>query len=617
MAVKCRRKLGACHIDERICEFTVWAPNVEVVDAHIVSPTDRLLKLSKESNGYHSGRFEDVAPGSLYFYRLDGTIERPDPASRYQPDGVHGPSQVVNPDFPWTDTGWTGISLADYVIYELHVGTFTPEGSFDSIIPCLERLVDLGVTAIQLMPVAQFPGSRNWGYDGVHPYAVQNSYGGPPSLKRLVNECHSLGLAVILDVVYNHLGPEGNYLANYGPYFTDRYKTPWGPAVNYDGPYSDEVRYFFISNALEWIDDFHIDALRIDAVHQIFDFGAFHFLQELSETIYERAVELGRRVYVIAESDLNDSRIIRNPQMGGYGLSAQWNDDFHHALHSILTGEKHGYYQDFGKIEFLARAFRDGYVYSGQRSEYRNRRHGNPSCSIASQCFVVFSQNHDQIGNRPHGDRLTATLPLEALKLAAGLVILSPFIPLLFMGEEYGETAPFPYFVSHCDSGLVEAIRKSRKEELLIFHDSGAPVDPQDEATFLSAKLSPNPLEQSDAANLFRFYKHLISLRKRILSISARNIEDISVQFSEEFQYLVVNLRLDGREYYLLFYLGCQPSVLVIPFEKGTWSILFDSNEIRWPGRENQTKFNIASPWDIMLECAPYHFVLFERHHER
>lgn len=617
MALVSSRRLGACIIDEKICEFTVWAPNIEVVEVHVLSPVDRLLNLSKDSLGYHWGRFEDVAPGSLYLYRLDGTVERPDPASRYQPEGVHGPSQVMEPDFPWTDSDWTGISLIDYVIYELHVGAFTAEGSFDSIIPRLERLVDLGVTAIELMPVAQFPGSRNWGYDGVHPYAVQNSYGGPPGLKRLVNECHSKGLSVIMDVVYNHLGPEGNYLADYGPYFTDRYKTPWGPAVNYDGPHSDEVRYFFISNAWQWIDEFHIDALRIDAVHQIFDFSAFHFLQELSETIYERAEGLGRRVYVIAESDLNDSRILRPTEQGGYGLSAQWNDDFHHALHSILTREKHGYYQDFGTVECLAKAFTDGFVYSGQRSEYRNRRHGNSSRSIPSKCFVVFSQNHDQIGNRPFGDRLRANLSLEALKLAAGLVILSPFIPLLFMGEEYGETAPFPYFVSHLDSGLVEAIGKSRREELVIFSDSGVPVDPQDETTFLSAKLTPNPLEQSEAANLFDFYRSLIFLRKSILGNSAQDARGISVRFSEEFQYLVINRHVDGREFCLLFYLGLQPAVLVIPFEHGKWSILLDSNEIMWVGKENQTEFEITTRKEILLECAPCHFVLFERDHER
>ena len=446
MGVTGTRKLGSNPGNEGVCEFRVWAPLLDTVDVHVVEPVDRLLNLSKDTFGYHSGLFHDVELGSLYFYRLGGATERPDPASSYQPQGVHGPSQVIDPSFQWTDNSWTGTTLSNYIIYELHVGTYTPEGSFDAVIQHLERLRDLGVTAIELMPVAQFPGARNWGYDGAYPYAVQNSYGGPLGLKRLVDRCHASGLAVVLDVVYNHLGPEGNYLAEYGPYFTDRYKSPWGQAINFDGPYSDDVRLFFLSNALRWVTEFHVDALRIDAIHGIFDFSARHFLEELSETIYSRANELGRKIYFIAESDLNDSRVVRAPELGGYGLSAQWNDDFHHAIHSILTRESEGYYQDFGRVEHLAKAFREGFVYSGQRSRYRKRRHGNSSCSIPSRCFVVFSQNHDQVGNRPFGDRVTSLLGFEALKLAAGLVLLSPFIPLLFMGEEYGETAAFPLF---------------------------------------------------------------------------------------------------------------------------------------------------------------------------
>ncbi|MGC8659509.1 MAG: malto-oligosyltrehalose trehalohydrolase [Desulfomonilaceae bacterium] len=613
MGVKYTLQLGANRVNESICEFRVWAPDVEVVDVHIVSPLDRFLNLSKDTSGYHWGCFHDVDPGSLYFYRLDESVERPDPASRYQPHGVHGPSQVMDPNFRWTDDVWSGITLNNYIIYELHVGTFTPEGSFDSIIPCLERLIDLGVTAIELMPVAQFPGSRNWGYDGVYPYAVQNSYGGPLALKRLVDACHTWGLAVILDVVYNHLGPEGNYLADYGPYFTDRYRTPWGQAVNFDGPYSDEVRHFFISNALQWIDEYHIDALRIDAIHGIFDFSAFHFLQELAENVYGRADELGRKIHVIAESDLNDSRVVRAPELGGYGLSAQWNDDFHHAIHSILTEETQGYYQDFGKIEFLAKAFKEGFVYSGQRSEYRNRRHGNSSRSIPSPCFVVFSQNHDQIGNRPLGDRLTTLLALEALKLAAGLVILSPFTPLLFMGEEYGETAPFPYFVSHSDPDLVETIRRSRKEELQTLHHKGPFIDPQDEQTFQSAILRQELLEDSEHLLVFDFYKNLISTRKKIISLTGVNVEDVMVQFSEKFKYLVINRCVGETEFCVVFYLGSEPSVLGIPILEGNWSKLFDSSEVMWGGNGSQIGSFITSDGDVILELNPYCFVLFER----
>lgn len=613
MGVKYTLKLGANRVNESTCEFRVWAPNVDAVDVHIVAPVDRFLNLSKDTFGYHWGCFHDVEPGSLYFYRLGGSTERPDPASRYQPQGVHGPSQVMDPNFRWTDNSWSGIALNNYIIYELHVGTFTPEGSFDSVIPCLERLIDLGVTAIELMPVAQFPGSRNWGYDGAYPYAVQNSYGGPLGLKRLVDACHASGLAVVLDVVYNHLGPEGSYLAEYGPYFTDRYKTPWGQALNFDGPYSDEVRSFFVSNALQWVSEFHIDALRIDAIHGIFDFSACHFLLELSEAIYRRADELGRKIYVIAESDLNDSRVVRAPELGGYGLSAQWNDDFHHAVHSILTKETQGYYQDFGKVEFLAKAFKEGFVYSGQRSEYRKRRHGNSSRSLPSHCFVVFSQNHDQIGNRPLGDRLTVTLGVEALKLAVGLVMLSPFTPLLFMGEEYGETAPFPYFVSHSDPDLVEAIRRSRKKEFANSREAGLNLDPQDEATFLSAKLQLELLEDSEHLLLFDFYKNLIAIRKKIVSFTGDNARDMAVQFSEKFKYLFVNRCAGDAEFCVIFHLGSEPSVLSVPLQDGNWSKLFDSGEVMWGGNGSQIGPNISSDGEVPLELTPYCFVLFER----
>jgi maltooligosyltrehalose trehalohydrolase len=359
------------------------------------------------------------------------------------------------------------------------VGTFTPEGTFEAIIPHLDELRELGITAVELMPVAQFPGTRNWGYDGVYPFAVQNSYGGPEGLKRLVNACHGRGIAVVLDVVYNHLGPEGNYLWDFGPYFTDRYKTPWGSAINFDGPHSDPVRRLFIENALYWVTEFRMDGLRIDAVHGILDFSAYPFLEELASAVHEKAERLNRRVYVIAESDLNDTRVIRSRELGGYGLDAQWNDDFHHALHTLLTEDQTGYYQDFGRLGDLVKAFREGFVCSGQYSSYRRRRHGNSSRDIPAGCFVVFAQNHDQVGNRMRGERLSQLVCRERMKLAAGVVFLSPFIPLLFMGEEYGETAPFPYFISHSDADLVEAVRRGRREEFAAFGWSQEPPDPQ------------------------------------------------------------------------------------------------------------------------------------------
>jgi maltooligosyltrehalose trehalohydrolase len=438
------------------CTFTVWAParrRVELkltphpLDGKVGAGQEGLIEMelpgesaeAKETAGYWQLTVPDIQPGTRYFFQLDGSVTRPDPASNFQPEGVHGPSEVIDHgQFQWKDEKWKGIGLKDMIIYELHVGTFTPEGTFSAAIGRLSDLKELGINAVEIMPVAQFPGDRNWGYDGVYPYAVQNSYGGPDKLKELVNASHRAGLAVVLDVVYNHLGPEGNYLRDFGPYFTDKYQTPWGQAINFDGPYSDPVREFFIENALYWFRDYHIDALRLDALHAVFDMSAKHFLRELSERVAEFSKENGRRFYLVAESDLNDVRLIKPRSRGGYGLDAQWSDDFHHSLHALLTGEKKGYYQDFGSVRNLAKVFREGFVYTGQYSEHRKRRHGSKPKHRKARQFVVCIQNHDQVGNRMYGKRLSQLVGFESLKLAAGTVILSPYIPHLFMGEEYG-----------------------------------------------------------------------------------------------------------------------------------------------------------------------------------
>ncbi|MBI1995456.1 MAG: malto-oligosyltrehalose trehalohydrolase, partial [Deltaproteobacteria bacterium] len=438
-----RPPIGARLLDNNRCLFRVWAPAASSVDVIVVAPTQRSVLLAHSADGYFSAEVENIPNGSLYHYRLNDEKDRPDPASRFQPQGVHGPSQVVDPAFPWEDAHWLGLPLQSYILYELHVGTLTSEGTFDAIVPHLPELKDLGITAIELMPVAQFPGSRNWGYDGVQPFAVQNSYGGPQGLKRLVNACHKVGLSVVLDVVYNHLGPEGNYLADFGPYFTDRYKTPWGPALNFDGPESDHVRRYFIDNALYWINEFHFDALRLDAVHAILDHSPYTFLEQLADEVHSQAKTLNRQVFLFPESAANDSRLVRARELGGYGLDAQWNDDFHHALRGVLTGERSGYYVDYGEFRQLVKAYREGFVYSGEYSKHRRRRHGTSTQDIPAERFVVFSQNHDQVGNRMLGERLSQLVSFEALKLAASTVILSPFIPLLFMGEEYSEVAPF------------------------------------------------------------------------------------------------------------------------------------------------------------------------------
>jgi maltooligosyltrehalose trehalohydrolase len=460
----------------------------------------------------------------------------------------------VDPAFPWEDQEWSGLQLADFVLYELHVGTFTPEGTLDAVIPHLDGLKDLGVTAVELMPVAQFPGSRNWGYDGAHPFAVQNTYGGPAGLKRLVNACHRKGLAVVLDVVCNHLGPEGNYLAEFGPYFTDRYRTPWGSAVNFDGPHSDEVRRFFVENALHWVVDFHIDALRLDAVHAIVDHSAVPFLQELGEAAHHSSTRLGRPVYVIPESSLNDNRLVRPRECCGLGLDAQWNDDFHHSLRTLLIDDRAGYYQDFGRLDCLVKAYRHGFVYSGEYSTYRRRRHGNSPRAIPAHRFIVFSQNHDQVGNRMMGERLTELIGFEGLKLAAGAVILSPFIPLLFMGEEYGETAPFRYFVSHSDKDLIEAVRRGRRKEFEAFAWRGEPLDPQDENTYLGCKLNRDLCRQGRHRVLFDFYKELLRLRRTHPALALLSKDHMEAHSCEQERIIYLRRWCAGRQTFILLH---------------------------------------------------------------
>jgi maltooligosyltrehalose trehalohydrolase len=525
-----------------------------------------------------------MSPETLYFYRLDGTKDRPDPASRYQPHGVHGPSQVIDSTFPWEDQSWFGLPLKEFIIYELHVGTFTSTGTFDAITAQLEELKGLGITAIELMPVAQFPGNRNWGYDGVYPFAVQNSYGGPKGLKRLVNACHNIGLAVVLDVVYNHLGPEGNYLADFGPYFSDRYRTPWGPALNFDGPQSDHVRRYFIENALYWIDEFHIDGLRLDAVHAILDNSPYTFLEQLTDEFHALGKSLTRQVWLIPESAANDSRLVRARELGGFGLDAQWNDDFHHSLRCLLSDERNGYYQDYGELRQLVKAYQEGFVFSGEYSKYRRRRHGTSTRDIPAERFVIFSQNHDQVGNRMFGERLTQLVGFDELKLAAAAVLLSPFIPLLFMGEEYGEIAPFPYFVSHADPDLVEAVRRGRGEEFATFGWNTEPPDPQDEATFLRAKLNHQLKRHGKFQTLRAFYRELLRLRKALAPLANLSKEHCDIFCSDDDRVLALR-RWSGQEEVLaIFNFNQEPVPLAPAMMPGRWRKILDSSDARWEG---------------------------------
>ena len=559
--------LGATYLGDRRCRFRVWAPLAKSVEVNLIS-------LQRGEDGYFEGIVEGIEPGARYAYRLDGGDPRPDPASRFQPDGVHGPSMVVDPEFDWNDGDWRGLPLSDFILYELHVGTFTPEGTFEAVIPHLDRLRDLGINAIEIMPVAQFPGGRNWGYDGVLPFAVQNSYGGPVGLKRLADACHARGIAVVLDVVYNHLGPEGNYLAEFGPYFTARYKTPWGLALNFDGPDSDPVRHYFIENARHWIAEYHIDGLRLDAVHAIADASERPFLQELGAALHEHGA------YAIAESDLNTLHFLRPREQGGCGLDAQWTDDFHHSLHTLLTGEKTGYYSDFGSIDQIAKAMAGGFVYTGQPSPYRRRRHGVPAGEIEAARHVVCIQNHDQTGNRMLGERIASLVDFESLKLAAGAVLLSPFLPLLFMGEEWGETAPFLYFVSHSDEDLVRAVRKGRAKEFAAFSWQGEAPDPQSPKTFERSWIDPSLREREPNARLYAFYKELIRLRKTHPVLAHLSKQDLEVKVEGE---TIVMRRWNGdREVLILFNFGEKD--LAVP---SRWEKLLDSADERWGGRGN------------------------------
>jgi maltooligosyltrehalose trehalohydrolase len=605
--------LGPTYLGDGRWRFRVWAPAARMVDVHLVSPRQHLVPMHPVERGYYEAEVMDVEPGGLYFYRLDGEKERPDPASRSQPQDVHGPSQLVDPRFAWEDDGWTNPSLADHVVYELHVGTFTSEGTFDAVIPHLRRLSELGATAVELMPVAQFPGTRNWGYDGVYPFAVQRSYGGPDGLKRLVNACHKAGLAVILDVVYNHLGPEGNYLGDYGPYFTNRYRTPWGLAMNFDGPGSDEVRRFFVENAVYWVTEFHIDALRLDALHAIIDHSAITFVEELGEAVHSRAGELDRPVYVFAESDLNDARLVRPREMGGYGLDAVWNDDFHHALHTLLTGERAGYYQDFGSLSHLRKAFEQGFVYAGDYSSYRQRRHGSSSADLPASRFVVFAQNHDQVGNRMMGERLSQLVPFEALKLAAGTVLLSPFIPLLFMGEEYGEIAPFQYFTSHSDDELIQAVRRGRRQEFSAFAWLGEPPDPQDESTFLRCKLDHALSGRGHHRALREFYKELMRLRRELPALASPSKDRTEASSSHDDRVLRLRRWKENSEVLVLFNFGDSPVDVVLDTPGGCWHKLLDSEDERWLGRGGLAPATPQPDMKTTITLSPKAFVLFAR----
>ena len=550
-------------------QFRVWAPLPEKLTLRLQRAGSSAQEIPMDRDGEDFVATAPAIAGDRYSYVFPDGTAIPDPVARFLPDSVHGATEIVDSAaFQWSDSTWRGRELRDYVIYELHVGTFTPDGTLDSAIPKLSYLAQLGITVVEIMPVAACPGTRNWGYDGVWPYAVQANYGGPEGLKRFVDAAHRAGLAVMLDVVYNHLGPEGNYLPKFAPYFTASHKTPWGDAINYDSEGSDHVRQYFVENALYWIREYHIDGLRLDAVQTIKDDSAKPIVAEVQERVQDLARELNRTVCVIAETDENDSRYVKPQRDGGYGLDAVWSDDFHHAVHAFFTGERQGYYQDFGDPQQIAQALREGYVFQGQRFGFWNRPRGTSAKDVPLPANVICIQNHDQIGNRAKGERLTTLIPRGARKVAAAFLLLAPHTPLLFMGQEYDESAPFQFFTNFQDPALSKAVSDGRRSEFKDFDFAEVP-DPEDVATFQRSKLTwPDaPANQE----MLEWYTRLLQLRKQYVTNSERTAD---AQFANG----VLSMEVPANDPHLVVEASLEPGAS-LPRIKAGWREILRSAE--------------------------------------
>jgi maltooligosyltrehalose trehalohydrolase len=584
-------------------EFLLWAPFAEKTEV-IINGEDG-NNLVPDGSGYWKLSSELFAPGIKYHIKINDKI-LPDPASVLQPQGVHGPSEAFDlGSFRWEDEGWKGVNQDEVIFYELHTGTFSVKGNFEGIADKLDYLKDLGITAIELMPVAQFPGSRNWGYDGVYPFAVQNSYGGPSALQNLVNSCHLKGLAVVLDVVYNHLGPEGNYLHEYGPYFTDKYKTPWGKAINFDDEWCDGVRRYYVENMLMWLRDFHFDGLRLDAVHAIKDFSAKHIITELHEKATELENITGRKYLLIGEIDLNDTRYINPVVNGGYGLNMQWCDEFHHALHSLVTGERNGYYSDFGDTWHLAKSLNEAYVYDGIYSPHRKRTFGSRTEGIPGNKFVVFTQNHDHIGNRMMGERLGQIIGFETLKLVAGILFISPFVPLLFMGEEYNEPNPFLYFTSHSDKDLQQLVKEGRSREFKDLIGADVP-DPQSEDVFDRSKITFDI--SGERKLIIGFYRELIRLKKTHPVWKSFDRSNTNASSGSEKSIIFVK-KSNGYQLIALMNFNSHPVQFDLPESGRKFITLINSADLKWGGGHDETivhnKVNIMPSSIIVISDFP------------
>lgn len=594
-----RRTIGLNVTSDGMADIEVWAPLA--ISVKIVINNEEPLELKKALYGNWELKQLHINSGDNYQIIVDEIILS-DPLSLSQPDGVHAPSRVFNPKaYQWNDNSWKGIPMSDLIIYELHTGTFSEEGTFDAIILRLDYLKKIGITAIELMPVAQFPGNRNWGYDGVYPFAVQNSYGGPERLQNLVNVCHSQGISVILDVVYNHLGPEGNYLPAFGPVFTNKYHTPWGKAMNFDDLWSDGIRRLVIENVLMWFRDFHIDGLRMDAIHAIKDFGALHILREVKEKVIELNTLTGKTHFLIGESDLNDVKFISPFDTGGYNLDATWCDEFHHSLHALVTGETNGYYSDFGSLEHVVKTFNNAFVYDGIWSEHRKRKFGNQTTHFPGYNFVAFIQNHDQVGNRMLGNRLSTMIGMELQKVLAGALLLSPYIPMLFMGEEYAEENPFLYFTSHSDHDLIRMVREGRKDEFKAFMTEGEPPDPQSGETFAKSKLNWEQ-RTSNQIHILNFYTELINLRKTLSPLKNFDRNYTNAEIINSRKALLLTRSSNEQKLIAIFNFEAKEINLEhinVPITK--WNLILNSAHQKWGGTISTQKLDTVPPHSVTV----------------
>lgn len=569
-----RRNIGVNFIKDGLADIVFWSPLAE--QATLVNYSGKNIVLEKKELGYWSVTTSDLKPGDKYKFSIDGgNTTYPDPASLAQPNGVHEASAAIDLSFSWTDQNWKNIPLEQYIIYELHTGTFSPEHNFEGIEKKIHYLADLGVNAIEIMPVGQFPGNRNWGYDGVYPFAVQHSYGGAKGLQHLVDKCHEKGIAVILDVIYNHLGPEGNYLPAFGPYFTDKYSTPWGKALNFDDAWCDGVRHYFIENALMWFRDFHIDGLRLDAVHAIKDLSPVHILKEIRQHTNELMQRTGRNYYLIAEMDLNNPVFINPLEKCGYGLDAQWIDEFHHALRVSSGQKREGYYSDFNGVNHLAKAYSDAYVYDGQFSEHRKKIFGVKTSNPGKQ-FVVFSQNHDHTGNRMLGERTSQLVSFDMCKLMAAAVMVSPFLPMLFMGEEWAEPNPFLFFISHTDKELAALVNKGRKDEFSSFNWAGDPPDPRLEDTFTDSMLQWHLHTSGQHKKMYEFYKEIINLRKTHPALKYPDRSKTKAEADEATKIITVHRWHENRGLRCIMNFSNEERSIQVD---ETWKLLLNSSE--------------------------------------